>query len=247
MYDELRGQGLVVLAVALDAGGADAVRNSVLCPDLDERPDAMRKMMGWPDELWARAAPPTYPCLIDSDHILAELYQMTNVLMAVWIDEQGRIVRPVESAGFGEGIRKMDPATFELPADELDVLMSNRRTYIDALRDWVRRGADSEFALAPDEVRRRMRLPEAEDVLAATHARLGRHLHDLGDVEGAKGHFRQASQLAPGKWPYLRQSMVLEPELIGQLNTDPEFWTAAMASDQGALYPAVDMPGMRPH
>jgi hypothetical protein len=247
VYDELREQGLVVLAVALDAGGADAVRNRVLCPDLAERPDAMRKMMGWSDELWSRAAPPTYPCLIDTEHTLAELYQMTNVPMAVWIDERGRIVRPTESAGFGEGIRKMNPETFELPADELAVLVSNRTTYIDALRDWVRRGADSEFALDPDEVRRRMRLPDADDVLAAAHARLGHHLHQSGDDEGAKEHFRHASRLAPGKWPYLRQSMVLDPDLIGELNTAPEFWAAAMASEHGQLYPAIDMPGMQPH
>jgi hypothetical protein len=247
VYDELREHGLVVIAVALDAGGADAVRDRVLCPDLAERPDAMRRMMGWPDDLWRRAAPPTYPCLIDTDHTLSELYQMTNVPMAVWIDEQGRIVRPTETAGFGEGIRKMDPSTFELPEDELDVLESNRRTYIDALRDWVRRGADSEFALAPDEVRRRMDLPEPDDVLAATHARLGRHLHETGDDEGAKEHFRLASRLAPGKWNYRRQSMVLDQDLIGQLNTAPEFWAAVMASEKGQLYPAIDMPGMRPH
>jgi hypothetical protein len=247
VYEELREQGLVVVAVALDAGGADAVRNRVLCPDLAERPDVMRKMMGWSDELWSRAAPPTYPCLIDTEHTLAELYQMTNVPMAVWIDEQGRIVRPTESAGLGEGIRKMDPTTFEIPADDLSLLASNRCTYIDALRDWVRRGADSEFALSPDEVRRRMRLPEADDVLAATHARLGDHLHRTGDDEGAKEHFRHASRLAPGKWPYLRQSMVLDPELIGQLNTAPEFWAAASASEKGQLYPPIDMPGIQPH
>jgi hypothetical protein len=247
VYEELRDQGLVVIAVALDAGGAEAVRNRVLCPDLSVRPEVLRKMMGWSDELWSRAAAPTYPCLIDSEHTLAELYQMTNVPMAVWIDEQGRIVRPTESAGFGEGIRRMNPETFELPSDELALLESNRSTYIDALRDWVRRGAESEFALAPDEVRLRMRLPDADDVLAATHARLGHHLHEVGDDEGAKEHFRHASRLAPEKWPYLRQSMVLDPELIGALNTDPEFWAAASASEKGGLYPPIDMPGIRPH
>jgi len=47
---------------------------------------------------WIEAAKATYPCLIDSDHHVADLYNLVNVPQAVWIDEQGRIVRPPETA-----------------------------------------------------------------------------------------------------------------------------------------------------
>lgn len=245
VYDELRDQGLVIIAVALDAGGADAVRHCVLAPDLAERPDEMRRMMGWSDELWTRAAPATYPCLIDEEHLLADLYQMTNVPMAVWIDEEGRLVRPSEPAGFGEGgLRSLDPETFRTPPAELAKVTANRDTYIAALRDWVAKGADSEFVLSPDEIRARMRLPEAADVEAAAHARIGRHLLHTGDHQGARQHFEEASRLAPDKWPYRRQSFVMAPDRIGTLNDDPEFFAAFMASEEFGFYPRIDMPGI---
>ena len=42
-------------------------------------------------EPWIKAAKPTYPCLIDRRHLVAELYDMVNVPTAVWIDERGKI------------------------------------------------------------------------------------------------------------------------------------------------------------
>ena len=50
-------------------------------------------------------ARPTYPCLIDRDHHVADLYNLVNVPQAVWIDEHGRIVRPPETAGSTDGFR----------------------------------------------------------------------------------------------------------------------------------------------
>lgn len=34
---------------------------------------------------WIDAAKPTYPCLIDRDHHVADLYNMVNVPQATWI------------------------------------------------------------------------------------------------------------------------------------------------------------------
>jgi hypothetical protein len=244
VYDELRDEGLEIIAVAFDAGGTDAVRSRVLADGHEEPHASMRVFMGWSDELWADAAPASYPCLIDTEHRVAELYEMTNVPMAVWIDEEGRIVRPAETAGFSEGFRYADPETMQLPEDELALLSANRTTYIDALRDWVRNGADSEFALDPDEVRRRMRLPTEDDARAAAHARLGRYLLESGDHSGAAEQYREASRLAPAKWPYRRQSFVLAPDRIGTLNDDPEFFAAVAQVEEGGFYPPVEMPGI---
>ena len=55
--------------------------------------------MGWSPELWKKQAPPTYTCLIDEAHLLADLFGMVNVPQGVWIDEEGNIVRPAETAG----------------------------------------------------------------------------------------------------------------------------------------------------
>ena len=57
----------------------------------------------------------------------------------------------------------MDPETFAVPAEDAAALVGNRRRYIDALRDWVDKGAHSAFALSPDEVLRRMRRPDEGD------------------------------------------------------------------------------------
>ena len=77
LMDSTRDQSFTVLAIALD------------------EPEAARP--------WIEAASPTYPCLIDREHRVAELYHLVNVPQAVWIDEEGRIVRPPENAGSTDG------------------------------------------------------------------------------------------------------------------------------------------------
>ena len=73
MYEELRGHGFTVITVALDKSAEDA------------RP-------------WIEAAKPVHPSLIDTRHVVADLYNMVNVPTILWIDKQGRIVRPNDVA-----------------------------------------------------------------------------------------------------------------------------------------------------
>ena len=107
-------------------------------------------------EPWIKAAKPTYPCLIDRRHVVAELYDMVNVPTAVWIDERGKIVRPSEPAGVTDAFRKMNRTNFSIPTDAMAELQAKRKAYQDALRDWVANGAKSKFALGEAEVLRRM-------------------------------------------------------------------------------------------
>ena len=241
IYVELKGQGFEMIAVAFDTAGAAAVEARIRCADLKERPPVLARLMGWSDELWARQAPPTYPCLIDEGHVVAELYNMRNVPQAVWLDEQGRIVRPVESAGTYDMVPHMDRNTFEVPdaaaAHGLDV----RNAYVDALRDWVKNGAASRFVLPPEEVRRRMQGPKADDVVAANHVRLGRYLYTEGKLERAKHHFNEAVRLCPESWNYRRQSMMLDPERVGELNGGPDFFAAFEANRHLPYYPEADL------
>jgi len=157
IYEELKDQNLEIVSVALDTAGSEAVAARIR-PAADP-PPPLQRLRGWGDAEWSRQAAPQYPCLIDEEHVVADLYGMNNVPMAVWIDEAGRIVRPAEPAGVSDHFRRMDAETFAIPDDDAEALLANRRLYVDALRDWVRNGAESEYALDPGEVLARLRPP----------------------------------------------------------------------------------------
>src|SRR5262245_41689693 len=110
---------------------------------------------------WIEAARPSYPCLIDRDHHVADLYNMVNVPQATWIDEEGRIVRPPENAGSSDAFRQMDRVTKQMTADQLAERERTKSVYVAAVRDWVRNGPASAFAYDPAAARARMRLPDA--------------------------------------------------------------------------------------
>ncbi len=188
---ELHPQGLEIVAVALDTGGIE-----------DARP-------------WIEAARPEYPCLIDQAHIVDELFGIVNVPSGVWIDEQGLIVRPPETA-YPRRPSFLDRAipTGATPDEviritEVKKLQVQADTYIAALRDWVAHGAESRFALKPDEVLRRSRPRPVEEANAAAHFEMGQHLHRLGRPADAIPHFRAASRLQPENWTYKRQAWSL--------------------------------------
>ncbi len=245
IYDELKDQGLEFVTVALDTAGRPAVEAKVR-PDIASVPGVMQPLRAWTPELWAQMAPPTFTCLIDESHEVAELYGMINVPTAVWIDEHGHVVRPAEPAGVGDEYRAMDPVTFELPADKAERQINRRLQYVDALRDWVRHGAESRHALTPDEVRARLRNPSDDEMRAATHVRLGRHLYEAGHVDAARRHLETAVQLSPDKWNYRRQSMVLEGDAVGNLKVQPGFWEAMEALGEDRYYPSIEMEGVTP-
>ena len=124
-------------------------------------------------EPWIKAAKPTYPCLIDRRHLVAELYDMVNVPTAVWIDERGKIVRPSEPAGVTDAFRKMNRTNFSIPTDAMNELQAKRKAYLDALRDWVANGSKSRFIRGDAEVLKRMHTPDDTQVRAAANFRLG--------------------------------------------------------------------------
>lgn len=240
IYEDLKDSGLEIIAVAFDTGGKAAVEASIRAEGCRERPDVLARLMGWSADLWARQAPPTYPCLIDEGHQLAETYGMVNVPQSVWIDEEGRMVRPPESAGTIDMVRHMNRETFEIADEPVAAGMAARNTYVEALKDWVKNGAASPYVLSAEEARRRLRGPSEAEVLAANHVRLGRHLYAKGALEAAKHHFKEASRLHPDSWNYRRQSMMLDPESIGQLNAGPDFWAAVDAYSHLPYYPEAN-------
>jgi hypothetical protein len=214
---------------------------------LADMPPVILDIMGWDAGLWKRAAAPTYPCLVDESHVVAGLYDMVNVPTAVWIDEQGTIVRPPESAGSGDSFRAMNPATFEIPKDAAEAGKVRRKVYVEALRDWIAKGPKSVHALSPDEVRRRMRGGGGADAIAAANFRLGAWLHRSGHPDAARKYLDEAVRLRPESWCYRRQKIVLsDPALTGQFAATPEYWEAVQALGEGFYYEPIDMKGMPP-
>ena len=70
LREELYPKGFEIVTVALDTGGAEAARPYV------------------------EAAGSRHPSLVDVRHRLDELLGIKNVPEAVWIDEEGMLVRP---------------------------------------------------------------------------------------------------------------------------------------------------------
>jgi hypothetical protein len=155
----------VVIAVALDKTADDA------------RP-------------WIEAARPTYPVLIDSRHVMADLYNVVNVPTIFWIDERGRIVRPNDVA-FGTD-------TFK----HITGLESARHR--GALRAWVK---GERPALTAEEVRKLQPLPTAADQQARAEFGLGQWLWSRGRLEAAERHFARGGELAPHDFTIRRGTM----------------------------------------
>jgi hypothetical protein len=244
-------RGFVVIAVAFDTGGPAAVRDFIRPPQML---GPAFQFMGWNRALAERAAVPTYPCLIDERHALGELFGIVNVPTAVWIDEDGMIVRPPEAPGATDAFRSMNLATREVPRDRAQDSQVRRQVYVAALRDWIERGSASEHALPPDEVRRRMGAagaagaaggPGPSASLAAAHFRLGVWLAQHGERDAGQRALEAAVRLAPESWRFRRQKIVLsDPALTGQLASTPEFWQAVQALGDRYYYPPTEMAGM---
>jgi hypothetical protein len=137
--------------------------------------------------------------LIDTRHVVAELYNMVNVPTAVWIDESGTIVRPNEVAYALDTFRAITGI--------------DSARYLDALRDWAKHGADSRFVMKPDAVKRKLKLPTREHAQAAAYFRLAEYLCETGHAPDAVPYFKEARRLRPESWTITRQAFAMgDPE-----------------------------------
>jgi hypothetical protein len=215
LTEDAGAKGLTVVAVALDEAAA-------------ARP-------------WIEAAHPTYPCVIDREHRVAELYHLVNVPQAVWIDEAGHIVRPAENAGSSDAFRSMDRVTKQMSAEGLAERARMKSVYIDAVRDWVAKGASSEHVLDPSEARARLRLPDENVAKAHTHFRLAQALMRDGNSAEAATHFAEASRLHPDSWAIWRQGA--EKDASG-LAATKAFWDRVEALGDRPYHLPIHMRGM---
>lgn len=207
LYTELKDKGLMVVAVAQESRGAEHARP------------------------WIEQARSSHWQLIDPDHRLAELYNLVNVPQAIWIDEQGRIVRPPETAGSTDHFRRMNLETRTLsPGDQAERLAA-RQAYLDAVRAWVTTGR---HALPEDEAR--AGLPRVTAEIAEAHARfrLGVWLRAHGDPAEGDRQMNTASTLHPESWSMWRQAADLDE--VGKAS-GPGFWERVKALGSRPYYP----------
>lgn len=147
--------------------------------------------------------------------------------MAVWIDEDGVLVRPAESATIEQSsLRGVD-----IPADaddrisrtlrEVQKIPDRAEQYRAAIVDWVEHGAASRFALDPDEVVARSKPRSLDHARAAACFELGHHLLATEGHDAAVPWWREAHRLHPENWTYKRQAWTLvttegdaEPDLM---------------------------------
>jgi len=212
LFADLKDRAFVVVAVAMDV------------------PEAARP--------WIEAAKPTYPCLIDRNHHVADLYNMVNVPQAVWIDEEGRIVRPPENAGSSDTFRRMNRVTKQMTPEQLAEREHIKTTYVAAVRDWVLKGPASEFVFDAASARARLRLPDAAIAKAHAHFRLAEHLLRMGKSDEAVVHFAEASRLHPDSWTIWRQAA--KKDATG-LAAGPEFWARVDALGDRPYYRPIEM------
>lgn len=215
LYRDLADHNFTILAIAFD------------------EPEAARP--------WIEAAKPTYPCLIDRTHHVADLYHMVNVPQATWIDEAGRIVRPPENAGQSDAFRSMDRLSGQMTAEQNAERARVKAIYVDAIRDWVLKGAGSEHAFDPGAARAHLRRPDAGAAQAHAHFTLAQHLKRAGHDDEAAVHFAEANRLHPRSWTIFRQSAT---KLANGSAAGADFWARVEALGDAAYHLPIDMKGI---
>ncbi|MEI5676442.1 MULTISPECIES: TlpA disulfide reductase family protein [unclassified Nocardioides] len=185
LQDELADTGLRIFSVALDADPEDS------------RP-------------WIEAASPSYPVAVDTAHVTAERYGITNVPSVVWVDEDDRVVKPPTIA----------------PGDDqfVDYTLIPSEQHHDLLRAWARDGVLPESAAGA--------LPERTDdeQRALAERRVAAYLQRGGRTEAAKAHLAAAQELAPWDWTVRRGGIMMtggDPFLGEEFTSFWEEWDAS--------------------
>jgi hypothetical protein len=182
MHEELHSLGLTVITVAIDA-------------TLDAPAP------------YIRAAGATHPSLVDTEHVVADLYNMVNVPTVLWIDEDGLIVRPND--------------VHYMSSEYSAITKFHPRKPLAALRDWVHGRAP---ALPPDVASQAIdeivAMPTEDDQRARATFALAWHLSQTGRAEAAEPWFERAGELAPHDFTIRRGSMPIR----GIDPAGPAFW-----------------------
>lgn len=200
----MKGQGFELVAAAQDTGGEAAAGK------------------------WYDAAKATYTTLIDTGHAVSSAYQLVNVPAGIWIDEQGRVARPPETAAPKNQELKIGGKLITTQGDD----------YVAALRDWVAKGDKSEFVLSDEEYKRRVKERSPQEKEAEASFKLAVALHEKGQNELAQKWWQRAQTLNPESWNYHRQDW--------SFTTDAgKKWMEKFQNSKGDYYPRLELKDKR--
>lgn len=174
---------------------------------------------------WYDAAKATFTTLIDANHAVSSAFQFVNVPTGIWIDEQGRVVRPGEPAW-----TTSRTSTFGGKA-----LVTEGEPYVAALRDWVVNGERSPYSLSDDEFAKRVKPRSRNEMEAEASFKLAVWFKQAGDVGRASQYFKRAQQLNPDDWNYHRQDWSFNPEEAGKL------WLEKFQKLETPYYPKLEI------
>jgi thiol-disulfide isomerase/thioredoxin len=159
LSDELKAHGLDIVTVAVDEDPAEV------------RP-------------WVQDGLPT---VVDPEHRVSDVFGIAHVPSTVWLDEQGRVVKPPTIAPGDDQFQEFT----QVPAAQ----------HHDALRRWVRDGEVPAVETVPED--------DAQLRAARAERRLAAWLHRHGHPDAAEEHFAAAVSLAPLDFSIRRGSMPL--------------------------------------
>jgi hypothetical protein len=173
----------------------------------------------------------THPSLIDQAHVMDARFGMTNIPMAMWIDETGAIVRPPELA---------TPPPVGATAEGIVEMIGDgaqRERYVARLRDWVTNGAQSRYALSADEVIARSQPRSLAVSEAAAHFEMAQHIwRQEGLSDRALAHFNAAHELQPENITYKRQAY----SVVGvERSGDSDWGRFRQAPEEGEDWPFI--------
>lgn len=211
LYDELKDKGFMVVAVAEESRGAEHARP------------------------WIEQAKSSYWQLVDVEHRLSDLYNLVNVPQAVWIDEQGGVVRPPETAGSTDHFRRMDLTTRTMSPEDQAARLAARQAYLDAVRSWVNTG---KHALSAVDARAGLARVTPAIAEARARFRLGVWLRAHGRTTEGDSQMNIASNLHPDSWSMWRQAADLDE--VGKAS-GPEFWKRVQALGDRPYYPPPNL------
>ena len=200
IYEELKDKNFEIISAAQDTGG-EAAAGGVF-----------------------DAANVTYTSIIDVHHTISSVFNFINVPSAVWIDEEGYIVRHDE----GTYAKSHKLGTIEFGSD----------IYVPALRDWIEKGAKSEYVLNHDEMAEKLQPRTNDEALAEPTFKLGVHFQLAGDEERANKYWEEAQKLNPADWNYHRQDWSFTPREAMRN------WSAKVQTlGDKPYYAPLDLPG----
>ena len=148
------------------------------------------------------AANPTYIQVVDENHIISSAFNFVNVPSSVWIDEEGRIVR-IDEGTYSK--------THAIGEGEQAITFGND-VYTPALKDWVARGADSEFVQSAATVTGNIREHSFDQLKADAAFRLANLFRAHGQKEKTEVYWEMAKALNPDSINFIRQNLTLSEE-----------------------------------